>query len=337
MNKNKILISLIVLSSIMKINAQWVGTNPVATTSNVGIGTGYGGVGLITPIEKLTIGEMGGNFAVQDKRTSTTEKYLSGYKFYDFYGESASILLEHNGYFGNSARALKFFVNGYESVLINSNGNVGIGTNSPMYKLDINGVAKVKENLFISGSSGGYTTGDNPILYFGVSSDFSKISCPFGDKMILSSYHGYTFNTSYNGATPIPALTIGISGNVGIGITNPTNKLDINGTIHSKEVKVDMNGWSDFVFKKEYNLPTLQEVEKHINEKGHLENIPSEEEVLKNGINLGEMNAKLLQKIEEITLYMIEMQKENELQKNLLKIQDEKILQLDKKINQILK
>lgn len=71
-----------------------------------------------------------------------------------------------------------------------------------------------------------------------------------------------------------------------------------------------MNGWSDFVFKKEYKLPTLEEVENHIAEKGHLENIPSEEEVLKNGINLGEMNAKLLQKIEELTLYVIEMKKD---------------------------
>ena len=101
-------------------------------------------------------------------------------------------------------------------------------------------------------------------------------------------------------------------GNVGIGTVNPVNKLDVNGTIHSKEVKVDMAGWPDFVFKKDYNLPTLEEVEKHIREKGHLEHIPNEQEVLKNGINLGEMNAKLLQKIEELTMYMIEIKKENE-------------------------
>jgi hypothetical protein len=100
------------------------------------------------------------------------------------------------------------------------------------------------------------------------------------------------------------------NGNVGIGKMNPKNKLDVNGTIHSQEVKVDMDNWSDFVFKKEYNLPTLKEVENHIAEKGHLENIPSEEEVLKNGINLGEMNAKLLQKIEELTLYMINQNKQ---------------------------
>lgn len=114
-------------------------------------------------------------------------------------------------------------------------------------------------------------------------------------------------------------------GNVSIGTTSATNnKLDVNGTIHSKEVKVDMNGWSDFVFSKKYNLPTLEEVEKHIAEKGHLENIPSEEEVLKNGIDLGEMNAKLLQKIEEMTLYIIEQNKEmKEMKRRLEKLESQ--------------
>lgn len=112
---------------------------------------------------------------------------------------------------------------------------------------------------------------------------------------------GYSNNDAY--------IRIIQNGNIGIGSTNPTNKLDVNGTVHSKEVKVDMNGWSDFVFKKDYDLPTLAEVEKYIEEKGHLENIPSEEEVLKNGINLGEMNSKLLQKIEELTLYIIQQEK----------------------------
>ena len=119
-------------------------------------------------------------------------------------------------------------------------------------------------------------------------------------------------------------------GNVGIGEINPKNKLDVKGTMHSQEVKVDMLGWSDFVFKKEYDLPTLTEVEKHIREKGHLENIPSEKEVLENGINLGEMNAKLLQKIEELTLYMIDIKKENDEMKV-------KQLKFEKAINELRK
>lgn len=94
--------------------------------------------------------------------------------------------------------------------------------------------------------------------------------------------------------------------------TNSKYASDINGTIHAKEVKVDLNGWADYVFRKEYQLPTLQDVEKHINEKGHLPNIPSENEVMKNGVNLGEINVKLLQKIEELTLYSIEQNKKIE-------------------------
>lgn len=98
-------------------------------------------------------------------------------------------------------------------------------------------------------------------------------------------------------------------GNVGIGTTNPDSKLAVNGKIHTKEVKVDLIGWSDFVFKNGYNLPTLKEVENHIKEKGHLKDIPSAKEVEKNGIYLGEMDSKLLQKIEELTLYTIEQEK----------------------------
>lgn len=115
------------------------------------------------------------------------------------------------------------------------------------------------------------------------------------------------------------------AGNVGIGTKNPQNKLDVKGTIHSQEVKVDMDNWSDFVFKKDYSLPTLLEVEKYINKNGHLENIPSEKEVLKNGINLGEMDSKLLQKIEELTLYIIDLNKKLEQQNQELNVMKKKL------------
>ncbi len=104
------------------------------------------------------------------------------------------------------------------------------------------------------------------------------------------------------------------NGNVGIGTTTPTEKLAVNGKIRAREIKVENANWPDFVFAKSYMLPTLKETEKHIKEKGHLPGIPSATEVKANGVDLGEMNAKLLQKIEELTLYVIEMKKENEAQ-----------------------
>ena len=98
---------------------------------------------------------------------------------------------------------------------------------------------------------------------------------------------------------------------VGIGTTDfsGNHKLRVEGSIGAREIKVEAIGWSDFVFAKDYDLRTLAEVEKHITEHGHLPEIPSEAEVTENGINLGEMNAKLLQKIEELTLYLIEQNK----------------------------
>ncbi|WP_425237727.1 hypothetical protein [Ulvibacterium sp.] len=100
------------------------------------------------------------------------------------------------------------------------------------------------------------------------------------------------------------------AGNVGIGTTAQINyRLAVDGTVHSKEVKVDLVGWADYVFTEGYKLPTLEEVQKHIQEKGHLINIPSAAEVETNGIELGEMNRLLLEKIEELTLYTLEQQK----------------------------
>ncbi|MFQ9317176.1 hypothetical protein [uncultured Dysgonomonas sp.] len=103
------------------------------------------------------------------------------------------------------------------------------------------------------------------------------------------------------------------------------NKLEVNGTIRSKEVKIEATGWSDFVFDENYKLPSLSEVENHIKENKHLPNIPSEKEVLKDGVNVVEMQGKLLQKIEELTLYMIDQDKQiKELRKQLEEQGDKK-------------
>lgn len=111
------------------------------------------------------------------------------------------------------------------------------------------------------------------------------------------------------------------------------------GKIKAKEVEVKANVWADYVFKKEYQLKSLEDVEKHIIEKGHLPNIPTAQEVLENGINVAEMNSKLLEKIEELTLYSIKQNKQIKQLKNeneALKAQSAKIEKLEQQVQQLL-
>jgi hypothetical protein len=94
--------------------------------------------------------------------------------------------------------------------------------------------------------------------------------------------------------------------------SNPKMKLlqlNNNGQLFAREVIVDLDNWPDYVFEKDYELQPLNEVEQYINEHKHLPNIPSAKEVETDGLNLGEMNKLLLQKVEELTLHLIEQQK----------------------------
>ncbi|WP_437398719.1 hypothetical protein [Flagellimonas lutimaris] len=169
-------------------------------------------------------------------------------------------------------------------------GNVGIGTANPTSPLDVRGVIASthtlgnKMALFTSGDGNGYLnyTGGSPSSRIGFQIDGSS------------------------------KLSIYNNGSVAIGTSSTgSHKLAVEGSIGAREIKVEVGTWSDYVFAKDYDLPTLEEVELHIREKGHLINIPSAKEVEANGIALGDMNRLLLEKIEELTLYVIALKKEN--------------------------
>jgi len=107
-----------------------------------------------------------------------------------------------------------------------------------------------------------------------------------------------------------PVMISDAVGNIGINTFNPdpNYKLAVNGQIRSKEIKVEA-GWSDYVFDQDYALKSLKEVEKYINQNKHLPDVPSASDVKKNGVRVGETEALLLKKIEELTLYLIEKDK----------------------------
>ncbi len=120
-------------------------------------------------------------------------------------------------------------------------------------------------------------------------------------------------------------FTVSGNGNVGIGNLFPNEKLAVNGVIRSREIKVETANWPDYVFKADHQLPELKDVETYIKANSHLPEIPSAEEVGKSGVSLGEMNAKLLKKIEELTLYVIEQNKRLADQENKIKVLEAKV------------
>ena len=101
-------------------------------------------------------------------------------------------------------------------------------------------------------------------------------------------------------------------GNVGIGTENPDPqyKLSVNGGVRAKKVVVEI-GWADYVFKKDYKLLPISELEKYVSINNHLPNIPSSQEIETKGLDLGSVQAKQMEKIEELTLYIIEVNKKN--------------------------
>lgn len=110
---------------------------------------------------------------------------------------------------------------------------------------------------------------------------------------------------------------VGSNGTLWMKFLNNKN-VWINGKLSAKEIDVSTTFWSDFVFNPDYKLMPLDELENFIKENNHLPSIPTESEVKRDGINVAEMNTKLLQKVEELTLYVIELKKENEQIKKIL-------------------
>lgn len=189
-----------------------------------------------------------------------------------------------------------------ETVRFKGNGNVGVGTSAPQGALHVLGNQNAK--LILENP----TSDDFVRILFKSSTstrqwDIAGIIKPGSNADDELNF----FNNSFGNV-----LTLKGNGNVGIGALDHTYKLNVNGTIRAKEVRVE-TGWADYVFNKNYHLRPLSEVEKFIKANKHLPGIPSAKEIEQNGLALGEMQTKMMQKIEELMLYVIEANKQIQL------------------------
>jgi len=169
----------------------------------------------------------------------------------------------------------------------NGNGYVGIGTTTPIQLFNVQGKSGIPA---VSGSV------QNGIAAF---SSYDTYSTLYIGNSILPPYAMWLQASSryeLSGSHPIALNPNG--GNVGIGTISPTDMLTVAGNISAREIKISTNAGADFVFEPNYKLPDLAELEKFVKANKHLPEIPSANQMVNRGVNLGEMNIKLLQKVE---------------------------------------
>lgn len=243
-----------------------------------------------------------------------------------------------------NSNPLNFKTDNLDRMIILANGNLGLGTTNPtaalhlvtgvgtnqtppIIKLDRNDGTNQSALLTVGLSSNGFTNFSG----MGGGTAYFKVEDPYGN----TPQPDMAFSTN----NIAPQLIIKNNGTIGLGTNSPSAGLDVqNGTVRignvntpngyklyveqgilTEKVKVAVASslaWADYVFANDYKLKPLAEVEAFIKENKHLPNVPSANELVNEGIDLGKMQATQMEKIEELTLYIIEMKKEIETLKN---------------------
>ena len=274
-------------------------------------GSGQVGIGIDDPQEKLHIdGAIRGN----GTNGAVTLRGDSGYvtigansQAMEFVTDKSQFVLNkpiysYNGIFASSDSVDLYFKTNHNTrmTILESNGNVGVGTTNPQGRLHVD-----QGHLRIGNGTSESSRSAN-VLLFGDNTHV-QIGEWQADNMLSFQANTYNFTT----------------GNVGIGTTSPSYKLDVNGTIRANEIIVNTTG-ADFVFAEGYQLRPLSEVKEFIQENKHLPEIKSAQEMHENGVGINELQTQLLQKIEELTLYIIQ-------QEERIKQQDLRIKALEQK------
>lgn len=236
--------------------------------------------------------------------------------------------------------------NDVERMRITATGNIGMGIANPTEKLDVLGNIRIGGTHSTEGVNalsiryqngslnnwGSLRSSSATFMSFGVKADNTVSDGWLSSDPSMNSRlamtignGGFLFLSANQQAT---AINSPVTMTEVMKIT-PFGNAALQGKFEAKEIKVTLTPTADFVFENDYNLPKLEDVEKHIKEKKHLPEIASAKEMEKEGVNVGEFQIKLLQKIEELTLYTIEQNKLLKEQGEVIKKQQMRIEKLE--------
>jgi hypothetical protein len=326
----------------------WNGSN---TTENA-YRTGNVGIGTDSPSGNLEVANSeGGKLIISTNRVngSVASPLKPSIDFLGYQNGNKARISAHEVTYNTHGSALSFYVNDgndanslKERLTIIRNGNIGIGTTNPSSSLHVKG------EMFLEGTTdngNGWNT--NYLFYRGHSLIIGTKPGGYAHNVLelkpggsstgalRSQLRMYTASDVDNQELKVDINSNGNSffngGNVGIGTTNPSATLTVKGNILASKIEVKNDSEipaSDYVFYEDYNLRSLSEVEQFVKENKHLPEVPSAAEFKKNGYSVGEMDDILLRKVEELTLYMIDMKKK-------LDEKDAQIEELQQKISQI--
>ena len=331
MKKTYSIISLLIYS--LTISAQnWSETGDNHTSGKLGLGTS-------TPNKDIDISRSNSLAGIDVYNTSTTGRSTvlvgegnSGRYIYMGYQNSSYVSSlgafkpasgiiytgAPNGMRLISSNYLSFTAGGledsHERLRITSSGDIGVGTSSPNARLHLSSSNNDLAIFGGSNSTGLLSNRFNRVILRNLNGQQSWL----GIEGSGSNAKGYLGIEHWQDASPKIIMSWDKQGNVGIGINNPDSKLVVDGKIRSEEVKVEIINGPDYVFEPDYELRTLQETKEYISENKHLPEIPAAKEMEANGVDLGDMNMRLLKKIEELTLYQIQLMEEMEAMKKEL-------------------